>query len=176
MSQCHQSVPLRVIRNLKPYGKIVQMQSGNGPTIRVYAVLDDQSNISLVSLELCDKMGVTSESYQYKLISCAGTDVMKGRRVSGISMGILDKSNSYQLPTLKECHQIPQELSEIPKPEFASNFHHLRQVASCIPPYDNTAGINYLIGRNLPSVHHVLRQIIGVTLCGAVTLRLGHYR
>ena len=156
-------------------GKIVQvLVKHNGLAMRVYAVLDDQSNRSLITPELCDKLGITGESYQYKLTSCAGTTVMKGRRIHGLSIGKLDNSNSYQLPTLIECEQIPQELSEIPTPEIANNFAHLRQVASFIPPLDDSLGIQLLIGRDLPSVHHVLRQVIGPNeLPFAVELPLG---
>ena len=53
---------------------------------------------------------------------------------------------------LIECNQIPQSKEEIPTPEIAKEFAHLRDIADEIPPIDNDAGIHILIGRDAPEL------------------------
>ena len=52
---------------------------------RVYALLDEQSNVSMVSPELADKLGKEGEKEKYLLSTCSGSkEVRYGRRLSGI--------------------------------------------------------------------------------------------
>lgn len=96
-------------------------------SIRVYAILDDQSNKSLGSSELFDRLGITTDSITYKLISCAGNTLKSGRRANGLVVESLDHENRMDLPILIECDDIPDERSEIPTPEIASSYVHLRK-------------------------------------------------
>jgi len=129
--------------------------------VKVYAILDDQSNRSLASTELFDQLGVSGDPLQYTLSSCSGSMTMIGRRATNIVVRSLSDSCSIKLPTLIECDSIPNNLSEIPTPEVARSYPHLACIASEIPSFDPHVKIGILIGRDLPSVHHVLSQIIG---------------
>ncbi|XP_052770823.1 uncharacterized protein LOC128210513 [Mya arenaria] len=127
----------------------------------VYAILDDQSNRSLIAPELCDKLNVANEVSEYTLSSCSGSVVMAGRRATGLSVSSLDGFTKLELPTLVECDEIPQDRSEIPTPEVALNFTHLEKLAQSIPPLEEDCEIQLLIGRDLPAAHHVLDQVLG---------------
>ncbi|XP_052761778.1 uncharacterized protein LOC128204401 [Mya arenaria] len=149
-------------------GKIVLVDvayKGHENTERVYAILDDQSNRSLISPELCNKLNVSGESTEYTLSSCSGSSVMAGRRVSGLTVSSKGAPRGsrfgFELPTLIECDAIPQDTSEIPTPEVARSFAHLKKIASFMPPLEPDCGIELLIGRDLLEVHHVIDQIIG---------------
>ena len=84
-----------------------------------------------------------------------------------------------KLPTLIECDNIPKDKSEIPSPEIARKYVHLRNVAKEIPPLDNEAEVQLLIGRNAPELLKVRafrngpngtpwahQLAVGWTICG----------
>ena len=51
---------------------------------RVYAILDEQSNLSLIRSELADELGVVGPWEKYFLTTCGGEKEVKyGRRVTG---------------------------------------------------------------------------------------------
>jgi hypothetical protein len=129
--------------------------------VKVYAILDDQSNRSLVKPELLDILGIHTEQVPYKLSSCAGSVETFGRRASGLVIESLDSSSKLDLPTLIECNQIPQIREEIPTPEVAQHHPHLNDIAEYIPPMDDSAEILLLIGRDLLEAHHIFDQRVG---------------
>ena len=129
--------------------------------VKVYAIIDDQSNRSLAKTQLLDQLNVEGERIQYTLSSCSGNIVTSGRRANGFTVQSLDGSTSMELPTLVECNEIPNDRSEIPTPQVASNFPHLKDIANSLPPLDPDAEIQLLIGRDLVRAHHVLEQRIG---------------
>ncbi len=84
-----------------------------------------------------------------------------GRRASGYIVESLDNNVSLHLPTLLECNQIPNIRSEIPTPDAAHHFSHLRGIADEIPALDPDADILLLLGRDFIRVHKVRQQING---------------
>lgn len=130
-------------------------------TARVYAILDDQSNRSLVSPELLDTLDIDGESTPYTLSSCSGNINMCGRRVHGLVVTSIDGNSTFDLPTLIECDDIPNDLSEVPTPEVARQHPHLDRIASSIPPLHPDTKIQLVIGRDLPEARHIIRQIVG---------------
>ena len=119
---------------------------------RIYAIVDDQSNASMISTDLTDILGVQGPKEKYYLFTCSTEKKMKyGRRVYGLAL----RSSSGKLPklpTLIECNQIPQSKDEIPTPEIAREFRHLQDIADKIPPIDENAKIHILIGRDAPEL------------------------
>lgn len=131
--------------------------------VTVYAILDDQSNGSLASKELFDRLDKFSEPAPYNLTSCSGTVTMYGRKVNNITIRSHNDSNSYEIniPSIIECSNIPNNMSEIPTSEVAECYPHLRSIASEIPALDTRFNIQLLIGRDVPDLHHIEQQIIG---------------
>ncbi|CAG2215035.1 unnamed protein product [Mytilus edulis] len=128
--------------------------------MRIYAIIDEQSNSSLVHGDILDYFGIEAESRQYSLSSCSGKVMMNGRRASGFVVQSLDGQN-LELPTLIECDMIPNNRNEIPTCDVAAYYQHLASIAQFIPPLDAEAKILLLIGRDLMQAHHVLDQKIG---------------
>lgn len=128
---------------------------------RTYALLDDQSNRSLITKELCDIFSMSGETTRYTLSSCSGSATRIGRRVGGLSVCSIDRLNSFKLPVLIECDGIPQDISEIPTPDVTQKFPHLHSITSNIPDLDSNCTIDLLIGRDAPDIHHVEKQITG---------------
>lgn len=127
-------------------------------SVRLYAILDDQSNWSLARSEFFDLFGLKGTDALYTLRTCAGFTEMSGRRATGFIAQPLDGSLSINLPTLIECNYIPEDRSEIPTPEVAKHHSHLNSIAKHIPPLDPDAQILLLLGRDVLQVHKVRDQ------------------
>ncbi|XP_045210756.2 uncharacterized protein LOC123562171 [Mercenaria mercenaria] len=142
---------------------LVNVFSSENPSIVVkcYAMLDEQSNRSLVKPELFTLLDIDSQEFEYTLNSCAGTHVTRGRRASNCVIQSVDGSVSYDLPTLIECSDIPNNREEICSPHDASCHPHLSPIAGYIPDIDDKAEILLLIGRDLVEAHHVNDQVLG---------------
>ena len=57
-----------------------------------------------------------------------------------------------ELPTLVECDTITHNKNEIPTPEIAKEFSHLKGVVKQISELDLAADIEILIGRDTPEL------------------------
>ena len=130
-------------------------------TQRLYAIIDEQSNSSLVSCELADELGVEGPLEKYYLSTCSSNIEMKyGRRVTGATIRALNGS-ALDLSTLIECDSIPRDKREVPTPEMARRFPHLKEITGEIPPFDDDADIHPLIGRDAPELLKVKDFING---------------
>ena len=117
-----------------------------------YAIIDDQSNSSLISSELADELGVSGPQEKYYLSTCTSEKEVKyGRRVANVSIRSTSGMAS-DLPTLVECDSIPQDKREIPTPEMARRFPHLQGIADEIPSFDSDANIHLSDGRDAPEL------------------------
>lgn len=125
---------------------------------RVYAVLDDQSNRSLVKSEFFSLLDIDSVASPYTLKTCSGTVETSGRKATNVIVESLDGKTKVTLPTLLECNYLPDDRSEIPTPEYTQYFPHLQPVADKIPPLDDSAPILLLLGRDILSLHKVREQ------------------
>ena len=129
--------------------------------VKLYVIIDDQSNRSLARSELFDKLGIGGEEQEYTLASCNGRSRVTGRLARNLVVESLDGVTCHNLPTLIECDDIPNSREEIPTPEVAQHYAHLRDVRTHINPIDDTAKILLLIGRDVPEAHHVIDQRTG---------------
>ncbi|XP_038153297.1 uncharacterized protein LOC119791326 [Cyprinodon tularosa] len=129
--------------------------------IRLYAILDDQSNRSLVKSEFFDLFNIKGHNSPYSLKTCAGVVETAGRRAHGFQVESMDGHVVLTLPTLIECNAIPNNRSEIPTPEAALHHAHLKPLVEKIPELDPQAPIMVLLGRDIIRIHKVRRQING---------------
>ncbi|KAL0159525.1 hypothetical protein M9458_043250, partial [Cirrhinus mrigala] len=129
--------------------------------IRMYVIIDDQSNRSLVKGEFFQIFGIQSNPSPYLLRTCAGSMETAGRKAVGFQIETLDGKTCLDLPPLIECNEIMSNRSEIPTPEVALAHPHLKTVAQFIPKLDPDAQILVLLGRDMIRVHKVRQQING---------------
>ena len=119
---------------------------------RFYAIVDNQSNASIISTELADKLNAEGPDLKYCLSTFGGDrEVRYSRRISGLIIKSIHGRMS-KLPTLIECDGIPQEKKEIQTPEIVREHPHLRSIAEEIPPLNKEAKIQLLIGRDAPEL------------------------
>ncbi len=129
--------------------------------MKLYAILDEQSNRSLVHSQFFEVFSDQSPSAPYILRTCAGVKESVGRRVSGYEVESLDGTVCIPLPSLIECNDIPNSRDEIPTPDVARGHIHLKSVAHLIPEQDPQAPIMLLLGRDIIRVHKVHKQVNG---------------
>ncbi|CAB3985600.1 Hypothetical predicted protein [Paramuricea clavata] len=104
---------------------------------RVYALMDDQSNASMISPELADLLDIDSPKQKYLLTTCSGA---KETKYSWRESGLFVKSmcgRIAKLPNLVEC-----EHKALPPPRGSKE----------IPPLDQEAKVGILIGRDVPEL------------------------
>ncbi|XP_052074220.1 uncharacterized protein LOC127712067 [Mytilus californianus] len=147
---CAKILPVRVFR---------PGQHGRYDNLKLYIILDDQSNRSLASPLFFDTFGVHGTLEEYMLSSCSGRVKMSGRRASGFVVESLDGQVQLELPTLIECSDLPHNREETPTPDIAIRHNHLKDMADHLSPLDPDCEIMLLIGRDMTEAHHVLEQI-----------------
>ncbi|XP_076084371.1 uncharacterized protein LOC143055113, partial [Mytilus galloprovincialis] len=129
--------------------------------IRMYAIIDDQSNRSLASPEFFNLFDVKDKPENYTLSTCSGKVVTSGKRGRGFVMESINGNDNFDLPVLIECDHVPNNRDEIPTPEVTMHHPHLKELRGSIPPIEENCQILLLIGRDLIEAHHVLDQRIG---------------
>ena len=129
--------------------------------VRMYAILDDQSNRTLARSDFFELLNVNTREIEYTLSSCTGTVMSSGRTAHDLIVESIDGSSRLELPNVLECNEIPNSRDEIPTPEVARYHSHLEDISEYIPPLDTSAAIMLLIGRDLPEAHHVYEQVTG---------------
>ena len=98
--------------------------------VKMYAVLDEQSNKSLAKTEFFNLFGLKASPAPYTLKTCTGTTETSGRRVNNFMLESMDGKLQLPLPTLIECEMVPDDRSEIPSPDVAKHHPHLQPVRS----------------------------------------------
>ena len=130
--------------------------------IKAYAVIDEQSNRSLAKTELFDTFGIEAGAAPCTLKTCSGVVEVSGRRASNLVVESIDGDTQIPLPTIIECDMMPDDRLEIPSPEIARHYPHLKAVVDKIPPIDPEAAILLLLGRDILRVHKVRKDYNGL--------------
>ena len=130
-------------------------------SVKMYAILEDQSNRSLARAEFFQLFGIQGNPSPYLMRTCAGTVEMTERKAVGFQVLAINGEVCLDLPPLIECNEIMSNQSEIPSPEVTLSHTHLSPVAPYIPEPDPEVQILILLGRDLIRVHKVRQQING---------------
>lgn len=130
--------------------------------VKVYAIIDDQSNRSLAKSSLFDMFDIPMTNLApYTLKTCTGVSMTNGRRAENLIIQSVDGQFSSPLPSLLECDSLPDNKSEIPTPEVALAHPHLKHLAGQIQPLDPEVDIMLLLGRDIIQVHKVHERVNG---------------
>ncbi|CAG2198297.1 unnamed protein product [Mytilus edulis] len=126
---CAKIIPVEVYRSDNPDRRL-----------KVYALMDDQSNRTLGKSELFDYFGSTSVS-DFTLSTCSGKSQASGRKLSGLVVESLDKQTQFNVPDILECNLIPDSKDEIPTQEVVLFHNHLSDLVEFIEPLDEEISI-----------------------------------
>nr|XP_054759571.1 uncharacterized protein LOC129265622 [Lytechinus pictus] len=139
----------------------VRHQENPSKECLVYAVLDDQSNVSFMSEKLRDKLGVKGASTNLQLTTMHGSSNIESKKIKGLEIQDYNKEHVIQLPVAFARQEIPASRSQIPKKEVVNHWPHLRQVADEMIPYDRNIDVSLFIGNDYPRAIRPRQVITG---------------
>ena len=116
-----------------------------------YAVLDDHSNFSFVSETLCERFNLQGPATELLLTTMQQQNAhVETRKIFGLE--VLDYHREYvvKMPVAFTRELVSANRSQIPKPEVAREWQHLKPIADKLTPYLPNAEISILIGNNCP--------------------------
>ena len=117
----------------------------------VYALLDDQSNTTFVGQNTLDHLGVSGPETSLLLSTMHATDEpIKSRKIEGLVVQDFHRQVTLQLPKAFSREIIPAKREQIPRPESALQWPHLKKIANQIAPYQCDIEIGILIGSDYP--------------------------
>ena len=115
----------------------------------VYALLDDQSDTTFISKEVLDYLQVNGPKTQLSLSTMhAENELVRSERIKGLEVSDINHSTSIKLPTTFSCETIPAKRQQIPCPEMANSWLHLKPIAHHLIPLRNDIPVGILIGSN----------------------------
>ena len=122
-------------------------------SLRAYTIIDDQSNASMITPNLANRLGAIGPNIKYFLTACS-----VGREkvwATNFWYGVMLRSlagKMARLPRFVEGTNIPEDKREIATPEMGRQFSHLKEIADEILPYGPKANVEILIGRDAPEL------------------------
>ena len=119
--------------------------------IMTYALIDCQSNATFVTEKLREELGIEGVKSHLLLSTLhEENEVVESHKVKGLIVMDMKHQNSIPLPQAFTRQTIPFKSSQIPKPEVAMCWEHLKPIASELMPYRKDLEVGLLIGTNCP--------------------------
>lgn len=116
-----------------------------------YALIDCQSNATFITEKLRQELGLEGVKSHLLLSTLhEENEVIESHKVKGVTVMDMKHQNSIPLPQAFMRQTIPFKSSQIPKPEVAMCWEHLKPIASELMPYRNDLEVGLLIGTNCP--------------------------
>ena len=116
--------------------------------MNVYASLDEASDTTFVKTTITEKLGVCGIDTQLILSTMLGREEIPVSKEEGLIVQRIDRRVQVELPRTFTRDQIPSRRDQIPRPEIADKWPHLRRIRDSILPYQEDLEIDLLIGCN----------------------------
>lgn len=127
--------------------------------IKVYALLDDQSNASFLSESIAQKLKIGGPEVQIQVKTLIAQNPIATIKVPDLVVEDMDSTVSIKLPKCYTQKNIPGSYEQIATKETISPWPHLEVISEELPPLDLEAEIGLLIGANCPQAMKP-RQVI----------------
>jgi len=119
--------------------------------ILLYAVLDDHSNVSFVPETLCERFNLQGPSTELLLTTMQEQNAhIQTRKISGLEVLDYHRECVVKMPVAFTRELVSANRSQIPKPEVAREWQHLKPIPDKLTLYHPDAEISILIGNNCP--------------------------
>ena len=118
-----------------------------------YGVLGDHSNVSFVSETLCERFNLHVQGTATELLLTTMRQQnahVETRKISGLEVLDYHRECVVKTPVAFTRELVSANRSQIPKPEVAREWQHLKPIADKLTPYHPDAEISILIGNNCP--------------------------
>ena len=141
----------------------VLLHHKDNPDLEVimYALLDDASDTTFVAEKVLADLGITGVNVKLNLSTMLGKEEIPTQRVDGLVVKRIDKKVYIPLPKAYSKERIPFRRNQIPTPETAERWPHLRKITNKIHPYQPGMDVGILIGCNSPRALKPREVILG---------------
>jgi hypothetical protein len=131
----------------------VWVSSQENPNVEslTYALIDCQSNATFVTEKLRKELNVEGvESHLLLSTMHMDSEMIQCRKVKDLNVKNFKRDVSISLAKVFTRNNIPFKSSQIPKPEVAEQWSHLKVIGSELMPYRADLEVGLLIGTNYP--------------------------
>ena len=118
--------------------------------VMVYALLDDASDTTFIKSETLRDLGLKGPEIKLNLFTVLGKEEISVEKISGLVVKRIDKRVEIELPKAYSRSRIPFRRNQIPRPEIANEWPHLKKIADKMHPYQSGVDVGLLIGCNCP--------------------------
>ena len=126
-----------------------------------YALLDEQSDACFVKEDLLRRLNASGPEVELKLSTVLAEKVVTSQRIECLVVRGYNEELEIPLPKSYSRSSIPAKKSQIPRPESALNWPHLRKISEMIMPLNEALEVGLLIGLNCPRAIKPLEVIPG---------------
>ena len=116
--------------------------------IMVYALLDDQSDACFIKQTALEMLGIEGPEVHLRLSTVLAEEDITSQKISGLVVRGVNESTEIPLPRTYTRDIIPAKRSQIPRPETARKWSHLKRIAGDLMPYNDNLDVSLLIGIN----------------------------
>lgn len=119
--------------------------------ILVNALLDEQSDACFVRESTMKKLGAEGAMVNIQLSTVLGQRTIESKKVTDLIVKGARETREIALPKVYTRDIIPAKRSQIPRPESAVKWPHLKRIAQELMPYRSDVEVGILIGLNCAS-------------------------
>ena len=129
--------------------------------ILIYALLDDASDSTFIKYETIRDLGLKGPEVKLNLYTMLGKEEIFVEKICGLVVQRVDKRVDIELPKSYSRSSIPFRRNQIPTPEVANEWPHLKKIAEKLHPYQSGIDVGLLIGCNCPRAIKPREVILG---------------
>lgn len=129
--------------------------------VLIYALLDDASDSTFIKCETMRDLGLKGPEIKLNLYTMLGKEEICVEKICGLVVQRVDKRVEIELPKLYSRSSIPFRRNQIPTPEVAHEWPHLKKIAEKLHPYQSGIDVGLLIGCNCPRAMKPREVILG---------------
>ena len=144
---CNDHVPVNCSKTLLVE---LTMKQAPGKSLIAYAIIDEQSNTTLVDDRVVDYFDLPfpSQDFTMRFASQECELVTAGKVVSGLQVRGIHQQEVVSVPEALSCSTISDTRKEVVTPHMVKSHPVIRQFAKHFPEYDESACVLLLLGRN----------------------------
>ena len=129
--------------------------------VQVYAILDEASDTTFVKTSVMHDLGIEGTKTSLQLNTMLGREQIDVNRIEGLIVKRLDEQVEIELPKTYSRDNIPSRRDQIPTPDIADKWKHLKKIKDKLLPYQKDTEVGLLIGCNCPRALKPKEVILG---------------
>ena len=129
--------------------------------VQVYAILDEASDTTFVKTSVMHGLGIEGTKTSLQLNTMLGRQQIYVNRIEGLIVRRLDEQVEIELSKTYSRDNIPSRRDQIPTPDIAGKWKHLKKIKDKLLPYQKDTEVGLLIGCNCPRALKRKEVILG---------------